>query len=91
MDYQAKYPWAPENLLKETSMYTTPDQIIALKKEKCQLKYRFGRESDINFRIIPCREEKPVCCDESSDPYGPFFYFYTTVFKKVLLLLPCTI
>ena len=82
------YPWETENLLKETSIYTTHDQIVALRKENCQLKYRFGRESDIDFRIIPCREDEPVCCDESSDPDGPFCYFYTIVFKKVLLRLP---
>ena len=28
MDYQAMYPWAPENLLKETSIYTSSEQIV---------------------------------------------------------------
>jgi len=37
---------------------------------------------------VPCREDELVCCDESSDPNGPFFYFYTTIFKKVFLGLP---
>jgi len=32
-----------------------------------------------------------VCCDESSDPDGPFCFFYTTFFKKVLLRLPLSI
>jgi len=88
IDYQAMHPWASENLLEETSIYTTRDQIGALRKEKCDLKYRFSRESDIDFRIIPCREDESICCDESSDSDGPFFYFCTTVFKKVLIRLP---
>ena len=37
---------------------------------------------------MPCTEDEPVCCDESLDPDRPFFYFYTTVFKKVHLCLP---
>ena len=82
------YSWASANLLEETSIYTTYDQIIALRKEKCELKYQFGRESGIDFRIIPFREDEPICCDESSDHDAPFCYFYTIVFKRVLLRLP---
>ena len=59
-DYRNMYSWAPANPLEETSLYTTRDQIIALRKEKCQLKYHFGRESNIDFRIIPCREDEPI-------------------------------
>jgi len=54
---------------------------VALKKNKCHL----GKESDIALRLIPCREDEHVCCDESSDPEGPFCYFYVTVFKRILL------
>ena len=43
---------------------------------------KFGKESDRFLRIIPCREDGPVCSDESSDPEGPFCYFYAIIFKK---------
>jgi len=48
----------------------------------------FGRENDRGLKLVPCREDEPICCDESLDPDGPFCYFYTTIFKKVLLRLP---
>jgi len=37
---------------------------------------------------VPCREDELVCCDESSNPDSPFCYFYTIIFKKVLIRLP---
>ena len=40
---------------------------------------------------MECREGEPICCDESSDPDGPFCYFCATFFKKVLLRLPLSI
>ena len=40
------------------------------------------------LKLVPCKEDEPICCNESSDPDGPFCYFYTTVFKNVLLHLP---
>ena len=52
--------------------------------KKCIL----GKENDRGFKLMPCREDEPVRCDESSDLDGPFCYFYTTVFKKFLLRLP---
>jgi len=42
-------------------------------------------------KMVECREGEPVCCDESSDPDGPFCFFYATFFKKVLLRLPLSI
>jgi len=88
MDYQALYPWAPQNLLEEVSIYTSHEQIVAFRKSECQNKCHFGRENDRALRIITCRKDESICCDESSDPEGPFCYFYATVFKKVLLRLP---
>jgi len=82
MDYKTLYTWAPQNLLDETSDYTSHELIVILRKSKCH----FGREDD-RLRIIPCREDELVCYDESWDPKGPFYFFYTTVFKKVLLHL----
>jgi len=86
MDYKTLYPWAPQNLLGEVSDYTSSKSIVALRKKKCRL----GKDND-RVQIVPCGEDEPVCCDESSDPNGPFCFFYATVFKNFLLRLPLTI
>ena len=44
MDYKALYPWAPQNLLEEFSIYTSREKIVALRKSECQNKCHFGRE-----------------------------------------------
>jgi len=31
---------------------------------------------------------EPVCCDESLELEGPFYFIYSTIFKKLLLRLP---
>jgi len=72
------YPWAPRILLDETSSYTSRESVVALRKSGCH----FGKEHDRFLRITPCREDEPVCCDESSNPVGPLCYFYVTIFKK---------
>ena len=41
--------------------------------------------------MVECRENEPICYDESSDPDGPFCFFYATFFKKNLLRLPLSI
>jgi len=80
MDYQTMYSWAPENLIEETSIYTSHEQVVIYMKSKRPKKCILGRENDRGPKLVPCREDEPVCCDESSDPDGPFCYFYTTVF-----------
>jgi len=77
MDYKTFYPWAPLNLLDETSSYTSPEFIVTLRKSGCH----FDKE-DNRVRVVLCREDELVCCDESSDPEGPFYFFYATVLKK---------
>jgi len=84
MDYKSLYPWAPQNLLEETSC-TSSSRIVTLRKNDCP----FGREND-RIHVVPCREDEPICCDESSNPGKPLFFFYVTVFKKVSLRLPLT-
>ena len=88
MDYRTMYPWALENLLEETSIYTSHEEIVFYMKSERPKKCIFGRENDRGLKLVPCREDESVCCDESSVPDGPFCYFYTTAFKKVLLCLP---
>jgi len=63
MDYKTLYPWAPSNNLDETSFYTSHEHIVTLRKNDCH----FGKEDD-RLKIVPCREDELVCCDESSDP-----------------------
>jgi len=69
-------------------MYTSSEQIVLYMKSECSKKCTLGRENDRGLRVVSCREDEPVCCNESSNPNGPFCYFYTTVLKKVLVRLP---
>ena len=71
------------NPFNETSSYTSHELIVTLRKSGCH----FGKEDD-RLNIVPCREDKPICCDESSDPEDTFCFLYATIFKKVLLCLP---
>ena len=50
-----------------------------------------SKRYESNVKIVDYRKDKPICCDESSDPEGPFCFFYATFFKKVLLHLPLSI
>jgi len=89
MDYKTMYPWAPSSLLEETSEFTTREKIVLYtKSEHPKKKCLFGREDDRFVRVVPCRVDELVCCDEASDPDGPFYFFYSTIFKKLLLRLP---
>jgi len=81
MNYNAMYPWAKNDLLNETSFYTTRERIRNLRKSGCS----FGKRHDRFIRITECREEELVCYDESSDLEGLFYFFYGNLFKKVLL------
>jgi len=87
MNYNAMYPWAKKDLLSETSFYTTHERIRSLRKSGCS----FGKRHDRFIIIVECREDEPVCCDESLDPEGPFCFFYATLFKKFFLRLPLSI
>jgi len=50
----------------------------------------FGKELDAYLKVLPCREGIPVCADDRADPGEPFFFMYTTVFKRLKLCLPFT-
>ena len=58
------------------------------KSEHPKKKCLFGREENRFVRVVPCRVDEPVCCDEASDPDASFCLFYSTVYKKLLLRLP---
>jgi len=87
MDYSFAYPWAKKELLTETSYYTTRLCIGELRDGGCVL----SKKHEGFVKTIECKEGEPICCDESSDPDGPFCSFYATFFKKVLLRLPLSI
>ena len=57
------------------------------KSEHPKKNFLFGKEHDKFVKVVPCREDEPVCSDESSDPEGPFCFIYSTI-KKLLLRLP---
>jgi len=86
MDYKTLYPWAPSNLISETSSYTSHEKIVALRKKKCH----FGRKDNWIF-LDPCSPDEPVCCDEAISPSNPFCYVYATVFQRVHLHLPLSV
>jgi len=85
MDYKTLYPWAPLNLIFETSSYTS-HEIVALRKKKCH----FGREDNWIFLDLYSPDE-PVCCDEAISPGNPFSYVYATIFQRVHLRFPLSV
>jgi len=84
MDYGFIYPWAKKELLKEFSYYTTHSRIRELRENGCIMSKKYERF----VKTVECREGEPVCCDESSDPDGPFFYFYATFSKRFFFSFP---
>jgi len=76
-------------LFEETSKFTTYKKVMLYRKsEQPKKKCLFGREDDKYVKVVSCRVDELVCCDESSDPEGPLCFIYSTAFKKVLLRLP---
>jgi len=90
-DYRSLYRWVPDNLLEETSSFTSLASIAAYrKKQTCHKSRVFKKEHDKFVRVMPCRVGEPMCSDESSDPEGPFCFVYSTVFRRLSLRLPFT-
>jgi len=89
IDYQTMYPWALENLLDETSIYTSHEEIAIYMKSKRLKKCIFGRENDRGLKLVPCREDEPVYCDESSNPDGHFSIFIPLFLRKFSFVYPC--
>jgi len=92
IDYITLYRWAPNDLLAETTKYTSNQDVITYKEgeadEKCRV---FGREHDAYVSVRPCEKGEPVCADDRANPAGgPFFFMYSTIFKRVKFCLPLT-
>jgi len=82
-DYKTLYPWASSDLLEETSEFTTHASIVTYRKSEHPKKNcLFGKEHDKFIKVVPCREDEPVCCDESSDLEGLCCFIYSTIFRK---------
>ena len=88
-ELQNLYPWASNDLLGETSEFTTHASIVTYRKSEHPKRHcLFGKEHDKFVKIVPRRVGEPVYCDESSDPEGPFCFIYSTIFKKLILCPP---
>jgi len=91
VDYKALYHWASDELLAETSKITSNKDVNAYKEGESDEKFQiFGREHDAYVSVQPCRESEPVCVDDHARPEEPFFFMYSTIFKRTKLRLPFT-
>ena len=89
INYKALYHWALEALLAETSQLNSHEDIDKYKQSKSQDKFHvFGKELDAYLKVLPCKRGVLVCADDRVDPIEPFFFMYTTVFKRLKLRLP---
>ena len=88
---QTLYRWAPDSPITETSKITSFKEIKAYKESESNEKLCiFGKEHDRFVKVFPCREGVPVCVDDRADPEEPFFFAYSTIFKRLKLRLPFT-
>jgi len=77
--YESLYRWAPTDLLRETSTFTTPKSISTYRKrQSCHPSRVFGKDHDKFVRMVACRVGEPVCADKASDPEGAFCFAYST-------------
>jgi len=92
IDYKALYHWVPEAFLAETSKLTSNQDVIAYKEAKADEKCRvFRREHDAYVSVLPCDKGELVCVEDCANPAkGPFFFMYSTIFKRVKLRLLLT-
>jgi len=89
INYQTLYRWAPDSLIAKTSKITSFKEIEAYKESESNEKF-YGKEHDRFVKVLPCREGVPVCADDRADPKKPFFFTYSTIFKRLKLRLPFT-
>jgi len=90
-DYKALYPWASAELLSETSTLTSNEDERKHRDEEPDCKGRvFERESDAYVSVRPCAKGEPMCTDDRANEGKPFFFLYSTVFKRIKLRLPHT-
>jgi len=89
INYQSLYRWALDSLFAETSQIKTFKDVDVYKEGESDEKFRiFGREHDRFVKVRPCRDGEHVCLDDRADPKEPFFFMYSTIFKRLKLRLP---
>ena len=88
VDYKTLYPWASVELLVETSILTSSEDVRKHRDEEPDCKGRvFGRKSDAYVSVRPCAKGEPVCANDHVNEGWPFFFLYSTVFKRIKLHL----
>jgi len=91
VDYKALYPWASVELLAETSTLNSSEDVRKHREGKPDCKGQvFGRESDTYVSVRPCSKGEPMCANDRANDGEPFFFLYSTVFKRIKLRLPLT-
>ena len=74
VDYKALYPWVSDDLLAETSMLTSIEDVRKHRDEEPDPKgHIFGRESDAYVSVRPCAKGEPICADDHASAGEPFF------------------
>jgi len=88
INYQTLYRWAPNSLIAETSKITSFKEIEAYKQNESNEKLCiFEKEYDRFVKVLPYREGVPLCVDDRTNPEEPFFFAYSTIFKRLKLWL----
>jgi len=82
MDYNALYPWAKLDVLREVFVFTSLKRISKL----CHAQSLSRIHSNKDIVVVPCNPTKPICCLGES----PFCFFYETLFTKLGFRLPLT-
>ena len=82
--YKQLYPWASPTLLGETSSINTDRDILRLKKGD-QTHLSFSKEHDDKVSVHPCPPGEPICTNNQGSNGDPFYFIFTTMFKKVKL------
>ena len=91
VDYKTLYCWAPNEILIETSKITSNKDVITYREGEADEKHRvFGREHNAYVSVRPCRKGEPVCVDDRTSLEEPFFFMYSTIFKRIKPRLPFT-
>ena len=65
------YLYAREDLLKETSIYTTSLSLRDIWESQS-----LSKIDESNVRIQVCGKDEPMCKDKSVDTEGPFCFIY---------------
>jgi len=80
--YQNRFPWANDDLLYETYLFSIVQSITSL-RQSCV----FSKNDEHDISIVPCCTGEPICNDNGVDTENPFCFFYVATFTKIGLQL----